>query len=227
MFLVAGSAWAEDLSFNLLFAFGNSSAAFLANDPIWQNEQNLAQIIFKPSGLSWTQRLVPPARYFQEIERDEHACGMRSSLASAKEHDVIWVPTFSSRFIIVARPGLDLVPDRLDSLVGYRVGTAIGSRTLKILETAGIPADATPGDGLNYQKLMSGRIDFWFTTAEAPILFARINNMPAPRVALDFGPSEVGMVCNRHVPDAVLAKLRDAIARYVENGGTEIAPLTK
>ena len=220
---VAGPAWAEDQSFNLLFAFGNPNAAFLATDPIWQNEQELAQIILKPSQLAWTQRMVPPARYFQEIERDDRACGMRSSLASAKEHDVIWIPTFASRFVVAARPGLDLVPDRLEALKGFRVGTAIGSRTLKLLDAAGVAADATPGDGLNYQKLMAGRIDFWFTTAEAPILYARTTGNPAPRIAFDFGPTQVGMVCNRRMPEAILAKLRNAITRYIENGGTEIA----
>ena len=224
IFLVAGSAQADDNSFNLLFAFGNPGTAFLATDPIWRNEQALAQIILKPSGLVWTQKIVPPARYFQEIESDERACGMRSSLASAKEHDIIWIPTFASHFVLAARPGLDLVPDRLEALKAYRVGTAIGSRTLKMLEAAGIASDATPGDGLNYQKLMSGRIDFWFTTAEAPILFARDNGTPAPRIALDLGQTEVGLVCNRHMPEPILAKLREAIKRYIEKGGTEIAP---
>ena len=224
---ISGAAQADDRSFNLLFAFGNPGAAFLATDPIWQNEQELAQIILKPSGLIWTQKMVPPARYFQEIEQDERACGMRSSLASAQEHDVIWIPTFASHFVAAARPGLDIVPDRLEALKGYRVGTAIGSRTQKLLDAAGVPSDATPGDGLNYQKLMAGRIDFWFTTAEAPILFARTEGNPAPRIALDLGPTQVGLVCNRHMPEAILARLRGAIKSYVENGGTEIAPPAK
>lgn len=212
LWMAAPEAWAAPL--DILIGFGGADGQSWAQDPVLAHERAVTEVALADAGLEWRMRPFTPTRILDEIARNESVCGTAITAISAAEHGLPWIALVETRFVLLARPGLEVAINRLEDLRAYRVGAFVGGRASLYLVEAGLKPDLAPRDALNLAKLNEGRIDFWYTTVGSLHVATAAGDATLPRVVL-YGPTMgLGIACNPAMDEAVMAKLRTAAARF-------------
>ncbi|AQS61164.1 hypothetical protein AGRHK599_LOCUS1928 [Rhizobium rhizogenes] len=174
------------------------------------------KIVLEETGTSYEVAVMPWARAIALATTQAMHCVFATARTQEREKLFKWVsPIHIDRNILVARRKADISISSLEDARKYRVGTQRGDYTETLLETLGFPqVDVGADFQITLHKLKAGRIDLM------PMSESTFRSLPADtfREVITLTRQQLGLACNKSVPDALIAKLQARLDRLIADG---------
>ena len=174
------------------------------------------KIVLEETGTSYEVAVMPWARAIALATTQTMYCVFATARTPEREKLFKWVsPIHSDRNILVARRKADINVSSLEDAKKYRVGTQRGDYTEALLETLGFPqVDVGADFQITLHKLSAGRIDLM------PMSESTFKSLPADtfREVITLSRQQLGLACNKSVPDAVIEKLQARLDGMIADG---------
>lgn len=180
-----------------------------------------AGIVYSLDPLPWKRA------YNTALERPD-ACVYATSRIPERERQFKWVgPISQIDWVLMARADRGLQLRSLEDARGLRIGTYNGDVRDQYLRVRGFDVDPVTEDLGNPRKLMMNRIDLWATsTQRGAATVKRLGYAGKIVPILTFNRTSLYLACNRAVPDALVARMNEALAS-MERDGSRRAILDK
>ena len=174
------------------------------------------RIVLDETGTDYEVTVMPWARAIALATTQAMHCVFAAARTPERENLFKWVaPIHSDRNILVARRTAEIDVSSLEDARKYRVGTQRGDYTEALLEKLGFPQlDVSADFQLTLHKLKAGRIDLM------PMSESTFKSMPADlfREVITLSRQQLGLACNKSVPDEIIAKLQAGLDRLIADG---------
>ncbi len=174
------------------------------------------KIVLEETGTDYEVTVMPWARAIAMATTQPMHCVFATARTAEREKLFKWVsPIHSDRNILVARREADIDVSSLEDARKYRIGTQRGDYTEALLERLGFPQVDVGADlQITLHKLRAGRIDLM------PMSESTFKSLPADtfKEVITFTRQQLGLACNKSVPDAVIAKLQARLDRLIADG---------
>ncbi|MCJ2875770.1 transporter substrate-binding domain-containing protein [Rhizobium pusense] len=174
------------------------------------------KIILEDTGTSYEVAVMPWARAIALATTQPMHCAFATARTAEREKLFKWVsPIHIDRNILVARRKANINVVSLEDAKKYRVGTQRGDYTETLLETLGFPqVDVGADFEITLHKLTAGRIDLM------PMSESTFKSLPAHtfREVTTLSRQQLGLACNKSVPDEVIAKLQARLDELIADG---------
>ncbi|MDH0613979.1 MULTISPECIES: transporter substrate-binding domain-containing protein [unclassified Agrobacterium] len=172
--------------------------------------------VLEDTGTSYEVVVMPWARAIALASTQAMHCVFAAARTPEREKLFKWVaPIHIDRNILVARRKANIEASSLDEAKKYRVGTQRGDYTEALLEKLGFPqVDVSADFEITLHKLKAGRIDLM------PMSESTFKGLPANtfREVMTLTRQQLGLACNKSVPDEVIAKLQARLDRLIADG---------
>jgi polar amino acid transport system substrate-binding protein len=176
--------------------------------------------IMERSAIAYTIDLLPWKRAYTLALQRTDACVYSTTRTPEREHLFKWVgPTEEGEWVLFARADHAFTLRTLDDARTLRIGTYNGDARDEYLRRRGFLVDSAQDDAANPRKLLMGRIDLWAVgvrAGKAPLLQKGWSDRIVP--VLSFHRIGVYLACNRAVPDALVARMNEALAAMKRDG---------
>ncbi|MFY7960380.1 MAG: substrate-binding periplasmic protein [Elsteraceae bacterium] len=177
----------------------------------------------KRAGVKATFEIMPWIRAYNEALNKPDTCAYSTTVTEARQELFQWVtPLLHNDWVIFARVDNAQKVSSLADLKGRRIGVYHGGAIETFLQReTGFILESAIRDDLNPVKLSKGEIDYWATggaLGQALTLKAQIKTI---RPAFSFRDVELGLACNKVVPETKIAALRAALAAMTKEGVIE------
>lgn len=165
--------------------------------------------------------------YNTALERAD-ACVYPTSRIPERERQFKWVgPISQIDWVLMARADRGMQLRSLDDARGLRIGTYHGDVRDQYLHARGFDVDPVTDDLANPRKLMLNRVDLWATSIQrATGTVKRLGYTGKIVPVLTFNRTSLYLACNHAVPDALVARMNEALAS-MERDGSRRAILEK
>jgi polar amino acid transport system substrate-binding protein len=174
------------------------------------------KIVLEETGTDYEVAVMPWARAIALATTQAMHCVFATARTPEREKLFKWVsPIHSDRNILVARHNADIDVSSLEGAKKYRVGTQRGDYTETLLETLGFPhVDVGADFQITLHKLKAGRIDLM------PMSESTFKSLPANtfKEVTTLSRQQLGLACNKSVPDEIIAKLQARLDRLIADG---------
>lgn len=174
------------------------------------------KIVLEETGTDYDVTVMPWARAIALAETQPMHCVFATARTPEREKLFKWVaPIHSDRNVLVARRKADIEVSSLADAKKYRVGTQRGDYTEDLLERLGFPhVDVGADFNITLHKLQAGRIDLM------PMSESTMKSLPGDqfREVITLSRQQLGLACNRSVPDTLIAKLQASLDRLIADG---------
>lgn len=174
------------------------------------------KIVLEETGTDYEVAVMPWARAIALAGTQSMHCVFAAARTPEREKLFKWVsPIHSDRNILVARREADINLSSLEDARKYRVGTQRGDYTEALLETRGFEqVDVGADFQITLHKLAAGRIDLM------PMSESTFKSLPADtfKEVITFSRQQLGLACNKSVPDALIAKLQARLDKLIADG---------
>ncbi|MFK3777007.1 substrate-binding periplasmic protein [Agrobacterium sp. NPDC089420] len=174
------------------------------------------KIVLEDTGTSYEVAVMPWARAIALATTQAMHCVFATARTPEREELFKWVsPIHVDRNILVARREANINLSSLDEARKYRVGTQRGDYTEALLEKLGFSqVDVGADFAITLHKLKAGRIDLM------PMSESTFRALPADtfKEVITLTRQQLGLACNRSVPDALIAKLQARLDRLIADG---------
>ncbi|MCZ7886129.1 MULTISPECIES: substrate-binding periplasmic protein [Agrobacterium] len=172
--------------------------------------------VLEDTGTSYEVAVMPWARAIALARTQAMHCVFAAARTLEREKQFKWVtPIHIDRNILVARRDANIEASSLEDARKYRVGTQRGDYTEALLEKLGFPqVDVGADFEITLHKLNAGRIDLM------PMSESTFKSLPADtfREVITLSRQQLGLACNKSVPDEVIAKLQARLDRLIADG---------
>jgi polar amino acid transport system substrate-binding protein len=174
------------------------------------------RIVLEDTGTDYEVAVMPWARAIALATTKAMHCVFATARTSEREKLFKWVsPIHSDRNILVARQSADINVSSLEDARKYRVGTQRGDYTEVLLGNLGFEhVDVGADFQITLHKLNAGRIDLM------PMSESTFKSQPPGkfREVITLARQQLGLACNKSVPDEVIAKLQARLDRLIADG---------
>lgn len=172
--------------------------------------------VLEDTGTSYEVAVMPWARAIALARTQAMHCVFAAARTPEREKQFKWVtPIHIDRNILVARRNANIEASSLEEAKKYRVGTQRGDYTEALLEKLGFPqVDVGADFEITLHKLKAGRIDLM------PMSESTFKSLPADTFSevITLTRQQLGLACNKSVPDEVIAKLQARLDRLIADG---------
>jgi polar amino acid transport system substrate-binding protein len=172
------------------------------------------------AGIAYSLDLLPWRRAYSTALERADTCVYSTTRIPEREADFKWVgPIAEADWVLMARADRAISLRSLDDAHSYRIGTYNGDARDQYLRARGFDVDPAPDDLTNPRKLMAGRIDLWAaSTQRGSATLDRLGYSGKIVPVLAFNHIRLYLACNRSMPDALVARLNDALASLERDG---------
>lgn len=174
------------------------------------------KIVLEDTGTSYEVAVMPWARAIALATTQAMHCVFATARTPEREKLFKWVaPIHIDRNILVARREANIEASGLEEARKYRVGTQRGDYTETLLQKLGFPqVDVGADFEITLNKLQLGRIDLM------PMSESTFKGLPENtfREVITLTRQQLGLACNKSVPDEVIAKLQARLDRLIADG---------
>lgn len=176
------------------------------------------EIIMRDLGIPRTIEIMPWARAIALAETQEGHCVFAAARTAEREARFKWVvPLFVDRSLLVRHTGSTVKAATIEEAKQYMVGTYRADYTEGLLRSAGFPKiDLSADLDITLRKLLRDRIDLM------PISEGVYQKLKAEGTAIEkvmvFAEQQLGIACNRQVPDALIGKMQTALDTLIKDG---------
>jgi polar amino acid transport system substrate-binding protein len=174
------------------------------------------KIVLEDTGTDYEVAVMPWARAIALATTQPMHCVFATARTPEREKLFKWVsPIHSDRNILVTRHNADINVSNLADARKYRVGTQRGDYTEALLGTLGFPeVDVGADFQITLHKLKAGRIDLM------PMSESTFKGLPAGtfKEVMTLARQQLGLACNKSVPDEVISKLQARLDRLIADG---------
>lgn len=178
--------------------------------------------VMKRAGIGYRLELMPWQRAYQQARDDAGTCVYSTTVTDERKPLFKWVtPVASNDWVLMAKADNPHPIKTLEDARPYTIGGYQGDALADYLHKQGFKLDLAAHDDLNPAKLQAGRIDFWGTgNLLGPYLLKRLSISNVAPV-LTFQHAELGLACNRAVPDDQIARMQAALEAMTKDGTVE------
>ena len=174
------------------------------------------KIVLEETGTDYEVAVMPWAPAIALATTQAKHCVFATARTREREKLFKWVsPIHSDRNILVARHNADIDVSSLEDAKKYRIGTQRGDYTETLLEMLGFPhVDVGADFQITLHKLKAGRIDLM------PMSESTFKSLPANtfKEVTTLSRQQLGLACNKSVPDEIIAKLQARLDRLIADG---------
>jgi polar amino acid transport system substrate-binding protein len=172
------------------------------------------------SGIAYTIELLPWKRAYAAALARPDACVYSTTRTPERERLFKWVgPTDEGAWVLLGRADRQYKLASLEDARGLRIGTYNGDARDEFLRARGFKVDPAPNDMINPRKLLMNRIDLWAAGFRRGSAVLELNGWSESIVpVLTFNRVKLYLACNPAVPDAVIARLNEALDAMGRDG---------
>ncbi len=169
--------------------------------------------VTKRSSIEASFELMPWQRAYNEALNKPNTCVYSTTVTEMRRPQFQWVtPLVRNDWVVFARANSDAKPKSISDLKGKRIAVYQGDAIEAFLQQeTGYTLDSAPRDELNPMKLSQGRVDFWATGGLLGESLARKAGVTDVKPVLTFKEAELGLACNKVVPEAMIKAMNDAL----------------
>ncbi|WP_296942279.1 ABC transporter substrate-binding protein [uncultured Massilia sp.] len=175
--------------------------------------------IMARTGTAYTIDLLPWKRAYMAALDRPNGCVYSTTRTPEREATFKWIgPIGEADWILVGRADRSFSLRTLEDARGYRIGTYNGDARDQYLRARGFDVDPATDDQANPRKLIMNRVDLWAASIIRGLPLDRLGygNKLAP--VLTFNTIRVYLACNRAMPDAMVARMNEALATMERDG---------
>lgn len=173
------------------------------------------------AGYAYKIDMLPWKRAFTMAQRDRYTCVYSTSRTPEREQKFKWIgPTDEAEWVLMGRAGRQYNVHSLDDARKLRIGTYNGDARDEFLRARGFEVDGALDNADNPKKLMLGRIDLWAVGVRNRD-FSAMAQFATPEAivpVLTFHHVQVYLACNPSVPDAMVARMNEALDAMRKDG---------
>lgn len=176
------------------------------------------EIIMRDLGTRHTIEIMPWARAIALAETQNGHCVFAAARTAEREERFKWVvPLFVDRSLLVRHTGSTVNATSIEEAKRYTVGTYRADYTEGLLRRAGFPEiDLSADLDITLRKLLQDRIDLM------PMSEGVYQKLKAEGTAIEkimvFAEQQLGIACNRQVPDDLIGKMQTALDTLIKDG---------
>ncbi|MES2298878.1 MAG: ABC transporter substrate-binding protein [Pseudomonadota bacterium] len=173
------------------------------------------------TGTAYDITMLPWKRAYTAALQRPDACVYSTTRTPDREKLFKWVgPLDEGEWMLFARADRTFSLHSIEDARGLRIGTYNGDARDEFLRGHGFTVDAAQDDSVNPQKLLMGRIDVWAVSVRAGRASV-LQKMWSDRIVpvLSFHRIGVYLACNRAVPDALVARMNEALGAMARESG--------
>ncbi len=184
------------------------------------NATDKIRAIMARTGTPYTLEVMPWKRAYLFASRERATCVYSTTRTPEREQQFKWVgPTTEVVWTLFGLAERHFALHELADARGLRIGTYLGDARDDYLRGLGHVVDAASVDAHNPAKLLLGRIDLWAVALRADTREPYQNRWPGKIVpVLTFRRLGVYLACNAGVPDALIARLNEALDAIKHDG---------
>lgn len=174
------------------------------------------KIVFERTGIDYEATVMPWARAIALAETQPMHCAFAAARTAEREKRFKWVtPVHTDRNVLVARKDAHISIATLEDAKRYKIGTQRNDYTETILRSMGFPRlDISADFNKSLNKLEAGRIDMM------PMSESALKTLPNNEFVevITFTTQQLGLACNKSVPDEMIEKMQKALDGLVADG---------
>lgn len=173
------------------------------------------------AGIGYSIDPLPWKRAYNTALDRSDACVYPTSRIPERESQFKWVgPISDIDWVLMARADRHMQLGSLEDARGLRIGTYNGDARDEYLRVRGFQVESVTDDLANPRKLMLNRIDLWAASAQrSGAVLKRLGYTGKIVPVLTFNRTSLYLACNRRVPDALVARMNEALASMERDGG--------
>lgn len=178
----------------------------------------LVHMISKRAGIKYTMALQPWAlSYNNALHLPDH-CVFSTNVTRERLPLFKWVkPLENARWVVYKLRTNPLVASSLDDLKDKTFGGYLGDAIAVFLKSQGFKVEEAASDHINPYKLEKGEIDVWATYDSSGLRLAKERGIEIEAI-LTVRNNELALACNKHIDDAIIAKLQNALDNVNTSG---------
>jgi polar amino acid transport system substrate-binding protein len=170
--------------------------------------------VFQAASITWHVKYEPMANTYEAVRQLPNSCAPGVTPSIAEIERLAWVGTlWTFRWSLLARAGLQAPITKLVDARGYRIGVVKNSPGDKILRAAGLSTEGVTRPEQNLDKLLDGRIDFWFSNEKSQADLLLEKNAPPLRQAYLSVPEKIGLACSVTSNKALMQRLSETLGK--------------
>ncbi|TDK39010.1 transporter substrate-binding domain-containing protein [Rhizobium deserti] len=179
-------------------------------------------IIMREADLPYTIEIMPWARAITLAETQPRHCVFAAARTPDREPRFKWVvPLFIDVNILVRHAASAAKAATMDEARQFTIGTHREDYTEDLLKRLDFPKiDLSPDLDATLRKLLGQRIDM-MPMSEGVYAKLKAEGMPIERV-MAFSQQQLGMACNKDVPDAEIARMQTALDALIRQGDQKV-----
>lgn len=183
---------------------------------------DMVREVMARSGIAYSIDVLPWKRAYTAALARHDGCVYSTTRTPEREPHFKWIgPIGEAEWVLMGRADRRFDLRTLDDARAYRVGTYNGDARDQFLRARGFNVDPAPNDLINPKKLMMGRIDLWAASIRrGSVTLDRLGYTGKVVPVLVFSKIRVYLACNRAVPDALVARMNDALETMERDGTT-------
>lgn len=162
---------------------------------------------------------VPWQRAYGDALANAATCAYPTSVTPERLPLFKWAsPLGQNDWALIGTTEAGIKLDSLEQAKRYRIGVYQGDARQSFFEAAGgYQVETVNSNELNLTRLEAGRIDLWAASLYT-VWFERQRGVGNLRVVLTFRTVDLGLACNKSVPDETMARLNRAIQSLIADG---------
>lgn len=186
----------------------------LDNGEIGGLSTEIVRRILSKADLDYDLVMLPWKRAYKETQRDANTCLYSTAETPERADQFRWVgPIIENDWVLFALKERPVTIVDLADLKSLRVGGYVGDAITTYLQDRGVTVDAAQSEAQNLKKLLGGRIDVWPTgRVIGRHIATQEGKADAIKEVYRLRKVRVSMACNLNTNDALIQRLRDALA---------------
>lgn len=207
--------WAQMLTFNTEEWFPYN---YMQDGQIAGTSTALVQKISEQAGIKYTMTLQPWALSYNNALHLPGHCVFSTNVTRERLPLFKWVkPIENARWVVYKLKTDPLIASSLNDLKDKTFGGYLGDAIAVFLKSQGFKVEEAASDHINPHKLAKGEIDLWATYDSSGIRLAKERDIEVEPV-LVIRNNELALACNKHVDDATITKLQNALDEINTSG---------
>lgn len=179
------------------------------------------EILMRKADIPFTMEIMPWARAITLAETQPMHCVFSAARIPERERRFKWVTPLSiNRYFLVSLAGSSAKPKTIEEAKRYTIGTHRADFTETLLrEQDFMSIDLSADFGITLNKLLERRIDM-MPMSENVYQRLKLEGKPI-EITLPFSENQLGLACNRQMPDDLITRMQDALEALIREKGQD------